>query len=114
VGSGDGGIYSTVADLHSFWTALFAGRVVSTDWVSQLIRPRSDVPAESMRYGLGFWLHATGAAVMLEGYDAGVSFRTVHDPGAALTHTTISNTSDGAWPLTRHLDQLLSNEPNAD
>ena len=33
-----------------------------------------------MRYGLGFWLHQTGDGVHLEGWDAGVSFRTVHDP----------------------------------
>jgi hypothetical protein len=46
--------------------------------------------------------------VMLEGYDAGVSFRTVHDPEAGCTHTVLSNTSDGAWPITRHLDSLLT------
>jgi hypothetical protein len=35
---------------------------------------------QGSRYGLGFWLHATGPGVTLEGgYDAGVSFRTVHD-----------------------------------
>ena len=27
-------------------------------WVGEMVRPRSDVPRESMRYGLGFWLHA--------------------------------------------------------
>jgi CubicO group peptidase (beta-lactamase class C family) len=27
-GSGDGGIYSTVADISAFWRALFAGRIV--------------------------------------------------------------------------------------
>ena len=30
-GSGDGGIYSTVADVSAFWSALFAGRIVSPD-----------------------------------------------------------------------------------
>ena len=35
---------------------------------------------QSMRYGLGFWLHASSDVVMLDGYDAGVSFRSVHDP----------------------------------
>ena len=74
-GSGDGGIYSTVADISSFWGALFAGRIVSTDWVAELVRARSDVPRQSMRYGLGFWLAQSGSAVMLEGSDAGVSFR---------------------------------------
>src|ERR687896_644539 len=42
-GSGDGGIYSTVADISSFWRALFAGRIVSPEWVAELTRPRSDV-----------------------------------------------------------------------
>ena len=64
----------------AFWTAFFAGRIVSPDWVAEMVRPRSDAPAESKRYGLGFWLHASTDAVILEGCDAGVSFHTVHDP----------------------------------
>jgi len=100
-GSGDGGIYSTAADVSSFWSSLFAGRSVSADWISEMVRPRSDVPRMSSRYGLGFWLHETSDVVMLEGYDAGVSFRSVHDPSRGITQTVISNTSDGAWPIAR-------------
>ena len=100
-GSGDGGIYSTAADVSSFWSSLFAGRIVSADWISEMVRPRSDVPRMSSRYGLGFWLHETSDVVMLEGYDAGVSFRSVHDPSRGITQTVISNTSDGAWPIAR-------------
>jgi CubicO group peptidase (beta-lactamase class C family) len=106
-GSGDGGIYSTAADIHAMWAAIFAGRIVSPDRVAEMVRPRSDVPSESMRYGLGFWLHESNDAVMLEGFDAGVSFRSVHDPARGLTYTVLSNTSHGAWPITRHLDDLL-------
>jgi CubicO group peptidase (beta-lactamase class C family) len=106
-GSGDGGIYSTAADIHALWAAFFGGRIVSMDWVAEMVRPRSVVPSQSMRYGLGFWLHESKDMVMLEGSDAGVSFRTVHDPGGGLTHTTLSNTSDGAWTISEHLDQLL-------
>lgn len=106
-GSGDGGIYSTAADVHRLWAALFAGRILPLERVAGMVRPRSLVPSESMRYGLGFWLHATRDAVMLEGMDAGVSFRSVHDPSAGVTHTVLSNTTDGAWPVTRHLDRLL-------
>ncbi len=104
-GSGDGGIYSTAADIRSLWTALFAGQIVSRDWVTEMTRPRSDVPADSRRYGLGLWLHESGDAVTLEGYDAGVSFRSTHDPVAGETRTVISNWSDGAWPIARHLEQ---------
>ena len=106
-GSGDGGAYSTAADIATLWRSLFAGRIVSPDWVARMVRPRSDVPAESRRYGLGFWLHGSTDRVILEGYDAGVSFRSVHDPGSATTHTVLSNTSDGAWPVTRLLGQVL-------
>jgi len=107
-GSGDGGIYSTARDISSFWSALFGGRIVSTDWVAELVRPRSDVPRQSMRYGLGFWLHESSNVVLLEGCDAGVSFRTGHDPLRGITYTVISNSSDGAWPIARLLDERLS------
>jgi CubicO group peptidase (beta-lactamase class C family) len=107
-GSGDGGIYSTAADVHAMWTALFAGRIVPSDRVAEMVAPRSDVPSESMRYGVGFWLHESREAVMLEGSDAGVSFRSVHDPAGRYTHTVLSNTTAGAWPITRHLDELLT------
>ncbi len=79
-GGGDGGIYSTAADIHAFWVALFDGRIVSPEWVAEMVRPRSDHTSDSRRYGMGFWLDGSTSAVMLEGYDAGVSFRTVHDP----------------------------------
>ena len=59
LGSGDGGIYSTAAALSAFWDALFAGRIVSPQRVAQVVRPRSDWPKESQRYGLGFHLHGT-------------------------------------------------------
>jgi len=106
VGSGDGGIYTTASDVHALWDALFAGRIVSPEWVARMVHPHSE--AESMRYGLGFWLHPSGDAVVLEGSDAGVSFRSVHDPVRRVTHTVLSNTSTGAWPVARLLDELLA------
>ena len=107
-GSGDGGIYSTAADISAFWRSLFTGKIVPARWVAEMVRPRSDVPAKSKRYGLGFWLAQHGETVILEGFDAGVSFRTVHDPRSAVTRTVISNSSDGAWPIARCLDEFLA------
>ena len=108
LGSGDGGIYSTAADITVFWQSLFTGKIVPATWVAEMVRARSDVPSESMRYGLGFWLGRHSDTVILEGFDAGVSFRSVHDPHSDVTHTVISNSSDGAWPITRRLDELLT------
>ena len=109
-GSGDGGIYSTAADVSSFWRAFFADQIVSADWISEMLRARTEVPRASgliRRYGLGFWLHASTDTVTLVGSDAGVSFRSVRDPDVDLTHTVISNTTDGAWPVTGFLAEKL-------
>jgi CubicO group peptidase (beta-lactamase class C family) len=107
LGSGDGGIYSTAADFSAFWDALFAGRIVSPDRLAEMVRPRSDWPKESRRYGLGFHLRATGDGVWLEGHDAGVSFASMRHPSSSITYTVISNWSEGAWPVVRLLDDRL-------
>jgi CubicO group peptidase (beta-lactamase class C family) len=100
-GSGDGGIYSTAADFSAFWRALFDGRIVAKETVAEMTRRRSDVPEDPRWYGLGFWLHGSSGVVQLEGYDAGVSFRSTHDPATGLTTTVLSNTANGVWPLVR-------------
>ena len=107
-GSGDGGIYTTAADVHLLWSALHGGHIVSRDWVTTMLQPVSDPVGMPNRYGLGFWLQQSGKAVLLEGSDAGVSFRSVHDPVRRVTHTVISNTTAGAWPIARYLDALLT------
>ncbi|MBA3844410.1 MAG: beta-lactamase family protein [Actinobacteria bacterium] len=109
-GSGDGGIYTTIADMSSFWQAFLEGRIVSPDWVSELVRPRSEAPRHSKRYGLGFWLRSSADTILLEGHDAGVSFRSLHDPGTRMTITVISNTSEGAWRIARYLEDELCAE----
>jgi CubicO group peptidase (beta-lactamase class C family) len=101
-GSGDGGVYTTAADVSALWHAIFDGRIVPRDWVAEMVRPRSATPDGRRRYGLGFWLAGEGDAVSLTGADAGVSFRSVHDPARNLTHTMISNTTD-AWQVSRWL-----------
>jgi CubicO group peptidase (beta-lactamase class C family) len=108
-GNGDGGIYTTVADMHTFWNALFEGQIVGEAWVSEMTRAHSDAPEGRARYGLGFWLAETGPRVMLVGGDAGVSFSSSHDPTTRRTWTIISNTTDGAWPLVRHVRENLGN-----
>ena len=105
-GVGDGGIYTTAADVRALWAALVAGRIVPSEWFSEMTRPRSDVN-DDWKYGLGFWLRASTEAVALEGYDAGVSFRSLYNPGADLTCTVISNWSDGAWPVVTYLQEAL-------
>ena len=67
----------------------------------------ASAPEHDARYGLGFWLHPSGSAIRLEGYDAGISFRSWHDPDTEITHTVIGNWSDAAWPVTQALAEAL-------
>ena len=106
-GSGDGGAYSTVGDFATFWPALFEGRIVPQPLVEEMVRPHNDAPEHSKRYGLGFWIRLDRDTPMLEGYDAGVSFRSAYDPPSRFTYTVMSNTSAGAWPLVELLDDSL-------
>ena len=107
VGSGDGGLTTTTDDLHRLWPAFFGDRIVPGSLRRRMVEPGPDDPRDRMRYGLGFWLHPTGTPVFVEGCDAGISCRSVHDPATSITHTTISNTSTGTWPMTKALDQAL-------
>src|SRR3954468_17298820 len=103
-GSGDGGIYTTAADVAAFWRALFAGSIVLEETLVEMLRERSAAGADR-GYGLGFWLPAGGRAVRLHGGDAGVVFVTVHDQERLLTWTLLSNTGEGAGAIAGRLEQ---------
>ena len=107
-GVGDGGMFTTVADISRFWRALFGGKIIGSSWVNEMVRPRSDVPDSPLRCGLGLFLHPHQDAVVLLGQDAGISFRSLHIPSAGQTHTVMSNTDEGVWPISKRLDQLMS------
>ena len=106
-GSGDGGIYSTVADISAFWRAFLAGadrarRAGCARWCGRA----ATCPGEALRPRL--LAPRSTDAVMLIGSDAGVSFRTVHDPAHGVTYTvsrtrpTAPGRSPGTSRATRH------------
>jgi len=107
-GNGDGGIYTTAADVHRFWNALFSGAIISPDTVAEMTRPRTEVPELSTRCGLGFWVRESTDGVSLHGFDAGVGFVSACDPGLRFTYTVISNKTRGAWPVSEGINELLA------
>ena len=107
-GVGDGGIYTTAADMHTFWDAVFGGRVVSAETLGKMVSPRSESAEMSMRYGRGFWLDGVTDAVSIHGFDAGVGFVSARDPGGRFTYTVISNKSLGAWQVSERINALFS------
>jgi CubicO group peptidase (beta-lactamase class C family) len=107
-GNGDGGIYTTAADVHALWDALFAGRVVSPGTVAEMVRPHSDVPDMSMGHGLGIWLGDGDGTVAMLGGDAGVGFVSSHHREHRSTATVLCNQTRGAWPASRRLQPLVT------
>lgn len=103
VGGGDGGIYTTAGDVAALWEAFDGGGIVSAATREEMVRARSEAVDED-EHGLG--VRRWGAALAMEGCDAGASFRSVHLPGLA-TWTVLSNTADGAWPVASRLGELL-------
>jgi CubicO group peptidase (beta-lactamase class C family) len=110
LGNGDGGVFTTAADLHRFWLALLDGRIVSRETVATMMRPRHDVPEERKRAGLGLFLHASREALIIEGYDAGASFRSTHIVASQTTVSVLGNSSEGGWPLISTLADAIDAE----
>lgn len=98
-GNGDGRMSFTADDLNRFWSALVEGRIVSPGTLAEMIRPRFDVPSEHMRHGMGSWLGRRNSSLILEGSDAGASFRSTYIPETRTTVTVLGNSSEGAWPV---------------
>lgn len=61
-GTGDGGIYSTLADMHLLWSAFADGRIVALSTIAEMVRLRPTPTDQDDDYGLGFWLHARSDA----------------------------------------------------
>lgn len=102
-GCGDGGLSTTVADVDRFWRAMDDGRLLAPGTLTAMTSAHSGDPDSGRRYGLGVWLPPEGPDVIMEGCDAGISFRSAHDPTTGRTWTVIGNTTDGAWPVARVL-----------
>ncbi len=104
-GNGDGGAYTTVADMRRFWTALFTSSLVPAEVVEQMTRPHAGGPPDNERhYGLGFWL--TDSAVQLDGGDYGVTFRSSYDPTSATVCTVVANLETRISPALARVGEL--------
>lgn len=108
VGGGDGGAYTSARDMRRFWRALSAGAVVRGETLAAMAERRHVDEDEGLAIGLGLYGHARGGpALVIEGCDAGVSFRSTHDPESGLTVSVLGNTTEGAWPMVDALMPLF-------
>ena len=91
---GDGGIYSSVADLARWDAALATGRLLPATLMARMFAPHAATP-DGAAYGLGWYLHDRRVA-----YHTGetIGFRTaiVRRLDARLTAIVLTNRSDAA------------------
>lgn len=100
IGGGDGGAYTSAADMRRFWRALTSGAIVRDETVALMSEHRHIDEEEGLAVGLGLYGHSHGGpALLIEGCDAGVSFRSTHEPESGLTVSVLGNTTEGAWPV---------------
>jgi CubicO group peptidase (beta-lactamase class C family) len=113
VGSSDGGAFTTVGDVERLWDAFWAGEILSADLMAAYTAPWVEAKSggAGRYYGHGIWIK-TGAESEREdsitGCDAGVSFRSSVIRARELLVTVISNTTRGAWPVLRRVDELVA------
>lgn len=99
LGSGDGGAHSTVADLHRFWLALRAGRIVDPAVAALAMEPVVADAGDGRGYGRGIWLDASD--LVLSGGDHGVTAVSRHDPATSTTVTGLANIEVPTFARTR-------------
>ena len=111
VGSGDGGMYSTLEDMSRFWERLLSFQIVGREVLEPLVAVQNRI--EGAAYGFGFWLEDDGDLIALEGYDAGVSFYSAAARNGEIQYTVISNDRLGAWPIVKVIQSYFqSNAQN--
>lgn len=105
IGSGDGGAYSNLKDMKSFWKALLNHQIVSKKTLQSMIQKQNKLGGTE--YGYGFWTEAESKLIALEGYDAGVSFYSATTLDSRMMFTVISNNREGAWPILKMIKKEL-------
>jgi len=105
IGGPDGGMYSTAGDIERLWRGFLAGGVLSPALTASFLAKAASDPAKPhLSYGRGSWI--VDDLHFIVGQDAGVSFRSNAYADGTIA-TVLSNTSRGAWPVIRAIDERL-------
>ena len=93
-GGGDGGMYTTAADLDAFWRALFGHRILREGLLEDWLSPKVEI-SERSSYAYGFYRRKKDGSYYLVGGDHGVGFDSRCLPARDLVVSILSNESDG-------------------
>ena len=110
VGGPDGGAFSTAADMAKFWSALHRDLIVGREWRERFLRPRVPASTSGVFYGLGVWIYQGRDRApfhLVDGADAGVSFRSLYGRESGISYTVACNAPPGARAIVDLLDDAI-------
>ena len=97
-GGGDGGMFTTVADVNRCWHTFMQREILSAELTKSFVGTQVDFDG-SYGYGLGIWKDLGKNILYLVGSDAGVGFHSRYGIESMRVSTIISNRTDGEEPL---------------
>lgn len=108
-GGGDGGLFTTAADLRAFWQSLFAHRILSPALTAVFLRTHAHLN-EKTGYGCGLYKRLDDSLFSISGGDAGVGFDSRYFVHTDLTVSILSNVTNGEEDLREVVMDFFGNE----
>lgn len=105
-GGGDGGMFTTTADLRVFWDSLISNRILSPALTETFLSTHSTINGDS-GYGCGLYKRLDDSEFSVVGGDAGVGFVSRYIKKERLTINILSNITNGESDIRRIVPEYL-------
>lgn len=104
-GGGDGGLYSTAADVHALWRRLFSGSILSPALTKTFLATHQRIsPTDG--YGLGVYKQLDDDRHFIIGSDVGVGFYSSYRQNSDISIVILSNLTDGQREMADFVESL--------
>lgn len=108
-GGGDGGMFTTTADLHAFWDRFMSGKIISPELTASYLQTHQAFDDRS-GYGCGVYKRLDDSMYAIMGGDAGVGFDSRYCVAEKVTINILCNTTDGEGDLRDRVLEFLSQQ----
>lgn len=110
IGHGDGGAYTTTADMKRFWAAFWGKRFFKEDILNEMLTPQIKASEDEVfHYGLGCWMNdlVNSRFYYVMGEDPGVEFYSGYYPDFDLQITLTANQNGPLWDMVKVIREGL-------